>query len=104
MPPNSAVSIETSNLPVISNRQFGSHAVEYLMVEVQNTANRASETELDEDEEAHLFDGSGVKPAAGPIMLALVILHDIVSYAGGFVEIAANDRLATTVRVFLPLH
>src|SRR5262245_25069771 len=100
MPANSVVSIETSNLPATtSTRQFGSQASEYLVIEVHNTANRTDEPE----EEPHVFDASGVKPAAGPIMLALVILHDVVSYAGGFMEIAANDRLATTVRICLPL-
>jgi len=100
MPPNSVVSIETSNLPATTfNRQFGSHAADYLLIEVQNTADRASDREV----ESHVFDGSGVKPAAGPIMLTLVVLHDLVTYAGGFIEIAASERLATTVRIFLPL-
>jgi PAS domain S-box-containing protein len=100
MPANSVVSIETLNNPATtSNRQFGSRAAEYLVIEVHNTANRSNEPE----EEPNVFDAAGVKPTAGPIMLALVILHDVVSYAGGFMEIAANDRLATTVRIFLPL-
>jgi PAS domain S-box-containing protein len=104
MPPDSVVSIETSNPPAASNRQFRSLAAEYLVIEVQNTASRADENESEDDPAPQLFDGSGVKPSAGPIMLALVILHDVVSYAGGFIEVAANDRLATMVRIFLPLH
>jgi nitrogen-specific signal transduction histidine kinase len=36
-------------------------------------------------------------------MLALVILHDVVTYAGGLLEVTSNDSAATTVRVFLPV-
>ena len=99
MPPNSVIAIGSSNVPAaISNRTFGAPAAEYLVVEVQNTASRSTE-----DEQVHLFEAAGAKPASGPIMLALVILHDVVTYAGGFVEVASNDHLATSVRVFLPL-
>jgi PAS domain S-box-containing protein len=100
MPPNSVIAIASSNLSAAaSNRPFAAHPVEYVVIEVQNTANRSAE-----DAEPRLFEASGAKPASGPIMLALVILHDVVSYAGGFVEIASNDRQATSVRVFLPVH
>jgi C4-dicarboxylate-specific signal transduction histidine kinase len=100
MPPNSVVSIETSNVPATTGKaQFGAHAAEYLAIEVCNTASRAPDTA---DVEMEPFEPS-VKPASGPIMLALVVLHDVVSYAGGFIEIASNDQMTTNVRVFLPV-
>ena len=39
----------------------------------------------------------------GAILLSLVILHDIVSYAGGFIEVASTAAGATTVNVYLQL-
>src|SRR5262249_1986364 len=105
MPPGNAVSIETSNIPAMfPHRQFGALATEYLVIELRNSADRAAEGEEGAEPEAHLFEGAAAKPASGPIMLALVILHDVVTYAGGFIEIASNDRTAKTVRVFLPLR
>ena len=46
----------------------------HVVIEVQNTA-RCSEP----GQEAGLFEPPGGKPASGPVMLALVILHDVVS-------------------------
>jgi two-component system cell cycle sensor histidine kinase/response regulator CckA len=101
MPPNSVVSIETANLPATDgSRRVGSPAADHLIIEVTNTASRADEP----PDDSYIFEASAVKPASGPIMLALVVLHDVVTYAGGFIEIAAQDRMATKVRIFLPLQ
>ena len=98
MPPNSVIALATTNIATIApNRPIGPQPIEYVVIEISNTVGAAPE------QEARLFEASIGKPASGPIMLALVILHDVVTYAGGFVEISSNEHAATTVRVFLPL-
>ena len=98
MPVNSVIAISTANAASSApSRPIGPQPIEYIVIEVQNTA-RCS----DPDQEARLFEPGG-KPASGPVMLALVILHDVVTYAGGFLEVTCNEQAATTVRVFLPV-
>jgi PAS domain S-box-containing protein len=99
MPANSVIAISSTNTASSSTgRPIGPQPVEYIVVEVQNTA-RCSEP----GQEAGLFEPPGGKPASGPVMLALVILHDVVTYAGGLLEVTSNEHAATTVRVFLPV-
>jgi hypothetical protein len=46
---------------------------------------------------------SAMTPTSGAILLSLIILHDIVSYAGGFIEVASTAAGATMVNVYLQL-
>ena len=99
MPPNSVVAIGTTNtVSPAPNRPIGLQQSEYLVIEVQNVGSASSPSDQERLFEAHVG-----KPASGPILLALVILHDVVTYAGGFLEVTSNDHAATIVRVFLPV-
>ena len=101
LPPDNVVAIATANTSSAApNRPIGSQQSEYLVIEVQNAASGNSPS----GQEGQLFEAHGGKPASGPIMLALVILHDVVVYAGGFLEVTSNEHAAATVRVFLPVQ
>jgi PAS domain S-box-containing protein len=100
MPPDSVIVLSSANLPVsVAARQLGSRSIDYVVIEVHNTGRGAGS---EAGPGAWLFEPAFVKPSSGPIMLSLVILHDVVSYAGGFVEVVSNEHASTTVRVFLP--
>src|SRR5262245_48473522 len=99
MPIHSVIALATANAsPSAPSRPFGPSPIEYLVVEIQNTGEGGGS-----EEEARLFEASVAKAASGPIILALVILHDVVTYAGGIIEVTSNQHAATTVRVFLPV-
>ena len=99
MPPRSVVVVSSANLSASSLPQrSGPRPLDYVILEVQNTGRGA-----DAAPDSWLFEPSAVKPSASPVLLSLVILHDIVSAAGGFVEVTSSEHATTTVRVFLPV-
>jgi two-component system cell cycle sensor histidine kinase/response regulator CckA len=99
MPEGSIVAVATRDVSVPPGPDAPAQpSVDYIVVEVTNTGRGAS-GELD----WRLFEPSAIAPASGAILLALVILHDIVNYTGGFIEVASTASGATTVNLYLPL-
>ena len=99
MPEGSVVSIKTRNLsisrqPVWKGR---SAPVEYLVVEVSNTARGVPLCTPRE-----LFEPHAAQPVSAAIMLALIALDDVSSDSGGYVEVSTNSAGATVVAVYLP--
>jgi len=54
------------------------------------------------DIEARLFEPPFDMPDGSMIALDLLLLHDIVTVAGGFIEMAATGERGIAIRVFLP--
>jgi two-component system cell cycle sensor histidine kinase/response regulator CckA len=100
MPAGSVVTIYTHNITVPVDdtpEAAGTPPVEFVVVEVSNT--REGRQFFD----PQLFEPAFITSASGVIMLGLVILHDIVAAAGGFVEVGADSSAGTTFRLFLPV-
>jgi C4-dicarboxylate-specific signal transduction histidine kinase len=102
MPEGSLVAIATRNVVVPPNPRTPADPpippIDFIVIEITNTGRGGSE-ELD----WRLFEPSVMAPTSGAILLSLVILHDIVSSAGGFIEVASTAAGATTVNVYLQL-
>jgi two-component system cell cycle sensor histidine kinase/response regulator CckA len=99
MPEGSVVSIKTRNLS-ISRRPLWkerSAPVDYLVVEVSNTARGAALCTPRE-----LFEPNAAPPVSAAIMLALIALDGLSSDSGGYVEVSTNSAGATLVALFLP--
>src|SRR5262249_40157934 len=99
MPAGSVVAVGTHNIsvPVDDSAKDGADPpVEFVVVEVSNTGQGRQFFD------PQLFEPAFVTSASGVIMLGLVILHDIVAAAGGFVEVGADAVTGTTFRLFLP--
>jgi two-component system, cell cycle sensor histidine kinase and response regulator CckA len=100
MPAGSVVTIDTHNIAVPVDdapESAGTPPVEFVVVEVSNTGQGRQFFD------AQLFEPAFITSASGVITLGLVILHDIVAAAGGFVEVAADSSAGTTFRLFLPV-
>jgi PAS domain S-box-containing protein len=100
MPAGSVVTIDTHNITVPADdtpEGAVTPPVEFVVVEVSNTGPGRQFFE------PQLFEPAFIASASGVIMLGLVILHDIVAAAGGFVEVAADSGVGTTFRLFLPV-
>src|SRR5262245_45254323 len=100
MPAGGIVTINTHNITVPVDDALegtGTPPVEFVVVEVSNTGHGRQFFD------PQLFEPAFITSASGVIMLGLVILHDIVAAAGGFVEIGAVSSAGTTFRRFLPV-
>jgi two-component system cell cycle sensor histidine kinase/response regulator CckA len=100
MPAGSVVTIDTHNIAVpVDDTAEGATTppVEFVVVEVSNTGPGRQFFD------PQLFEPAFITSASGVIMLGLVILHDIVAAAGGFVEVGADSGAETTFRLFLPV-
>ncbi len=96
MPLGGTISINTRDSGVPGNpvRPFSSG---FIVVEISNAS-------FDEalEAESRLFEPPFDIPEGSMIALGLVLLHDIVTAADGFVEFATNGGTAIVIRVFLP--
>ena len=103
MPEGSIVAIATRNVAVPPNPRTPADPdfplIDFIVIEITNTGRGGSE-ELDWRSVRAVGDGAD---ASGAILLSLIILHDIVRYAGGFIEVASTVAGATTVNVYLQL-
>jgi two-component system, cell cycle sensor histidine kinase and response regulator CckA len=100
MSAGSVVTIYTHNIAVPVDDApdgTGTPPVEFVVVEVSNTGHGRQFFD------AQLFEPAFITSASGVIMLGLVILHDIVAAAGGFVEVGADSSAGSTFRLFLPV-
>jgi hypothetical protein len=98
MPDDSIVSVTTRNEPLAqhSGRTSEPTAVDYLVIEISNTA-RAAPTTLT----AGVFEARTPLPVSAAIMLALVVLDEVSFDSGGFVEVSTNPNGATVVTTYL---
>jgi PAS domain S-box-containing protein len=99
MPDGSVVSVKTKNRAISRDVAWRCRrvAVEYLVIEVSNTA-RGVPVEAPSD------DPTVTPPMSAAIVLALVSLDDIASQAGGYVELSTNGGGATLVGIYLPVQ
>jgi len=70
---------------------------DFIVIDISNAV-------LDEspDVESRLFEPPSDLPEASMLALGLVLLHDIVTAAGGFVEFATKGGVGIVIRAFLP--
>jgi two-component system NtrC family sensor kinase len=98
MPDESIVSVATRNEPLAqhSGRTTEASGVDYLVIEVSNTA-EAVRGSLN----GEVFEPRTSLPVSAAIMLALVILDEVSFDSGGFVEVSTNPNGATVVTTYL---
>jgi PAS domain S-box-containing protein len=99
MPDRSVVAIATYSVSVPPSPDAQTDfSIDYLVITVTNTGRNPAE-----EHGLHLFEASAVTPASGSILLALLVLHDVVSDAGGFIEVASTKAGATAVHIYHPV-
>jgi|KBSMisStaDraftv2_1062788.scaffolds.fasta_scaffold110205_2 PAS domain S-box-containing protein len=98
MPDDSIVRISTRNEPLAhrSGRSTEATGVDYLVIEVSNTAEAVTNISTGD-----VFEPRTALPVSAAIMLALVILDEVSFDSGGFVEVSTNPNGATVVTTYL---
>jgi PAS domain S-box-containing protein len=102
MPEESVVTITTQNFSLpqdFAPLPAGDPIVDYIVIEVTNTGRRTPR-----DVDGLLFEPSAVMPGSGPILMALVMLNDVVTSSGGFIEVVSGATAGPSVHIYIPVE